>query len=180
MAFSTKLLAEGERVVLDLHPHWKTLIAPVVVLLAVVGGGSFLLAWMPDGSFHQIGQGAVAVVSAGLLWAYVLVPFLRWRTTHFVVTDRRVLVRTGIIARTGRDVPLTRINDITFSHTMVERFLGCGTLVVESAGERGQVVLKEVPAVEAVQRRLYELVEATDQARGRSDPPTGTGPASGE
>ena len=68
----------------------------------------------------------------------------------------------GILARTGRDVPLSRINDITFSHTFLERILGCGTLVIESAGERGQVTMTEVPRVERVQRELYDLVERTD------------------
>ena len=97
-----------------------------------------------------------------VLVAYSLRPFLRWLTTHFVVTDRRVLVRTGVLARTGRDVPLSRINDITFSHTFLERLLGCGTLLVESAGERGQVTLTDVPKVEQVQRQLYDLVEDTD------------------
>jgi uncharacterized membrane protein YdbT with pleckstrin-like domain len=105
---------------------------------------------------------AVLVVALVLLAAYAVKPFLTWLTTHFVVTDRRVLMRTGILARTGRDVPLSRINDITFSHTFVERLLGCGTLVVESAGERGQVTLSDVPKVERVQRQLYDLVERTD------------------
>ena len=173
MAFWNKLLADGEAVVLDLRPHWKTLVAPVVVLLADVGGASFLAAWMPAGSLHGVGQLVVLVVGLALLWAYVVLPFLRWRTTHFVITDRRVLVRAGVLARTGRDIPLSRINDITFSHTVLERLLGCGTLVVESAGERGQVVLAAVPAVESVQRRLYELVEANDVRRGAPRPPSG-------
>ncbi len=175
MALSRKLLAEGESVVLDLHPHWKTLVAPGVVLLAVVGGGTFLAAWMPDGQFHSLGEIAVLVAALGLLSAYSVVPFLRWRTTHLVVTDRRVLVRSGVLGRTGRDIPLSRINDITFSHTLFERLFGCGTLVVESAGERGQVVVAAVPAVESVQRRLYELVEDADGPRRppRDEPPAG-------
>jgi hypothetical protein len=41
--------------------------------------------------------------------------------------------------------------------------LGCGTLVIESAGERGQVTMTEVPRVERVQRELYDLVESTDE-----------------
>ena len=87
--------------------------------------------------------------------------------------SRTVLVRSGIVARTGRDVPLSRINDITFSHSILERFLGCGTLVVESAGERGQVTLTDVPKVERVQRQLYDLVERTDaRLRGNRDPST--------
>ena len=69
------------------------------------------------------------------------------------------------MARSGRDMPLARVNDISFSHTVFERILGCGTLVVESAGERGQLVLSDVPHVEAVQRRIYELADA---AAGRA------------
>src|SRR3712207_6052986 len=121
---------------------------------------------MPAGDLRQPGRLAVLAVAAGLLVAFVAVPWLRWWTTHFVITTHRVMVRTGVLARHGRDVPLTRINDVTFSHGLVERALGCGTLVVESAGERGQVVLLDVPGVEDVQRQLYRLVEA-DFARRR-------------
>jgi hypothetical protein len=41
--------------------------------------------------------------------------------------------------------------------------LGCGTLVVESAGERGQLLMSDVPGVESVQRRLYELADVLDR-----------------
>jgi uncharacterized membrane protein YdbT with pleckstrin-like domain len=134
----------------------------LVTLVLVLGVGGFAAAAIPSGSQQGLGRLAVLVVGLLLLGLYAVRPFLRWITTHFVVTDRRVLVRTGVLARTGRDVPLSRINDITFSHTFLERLLGCGTLVVESAGERGQVTLSEVPKVEQVQRQLYDLVEKTD------------------
>jgi hypothetical protein len=60
-------------------------------------------------------------------------------------------------------VPLARVNDVSFQHTLGERLFGSGTLTVESAGERGQVVLADVPRVESVQRRLYRLVEDENQ-----------------
>ncbi|MCW2572768.1 MAG: rane-flanked domain [Frankiales bacterium] len=162
MAYPTKLLAADEQLIHDLHPHWKALVSPVVILVVVLGVGSFAAALMPAGSHQGLERLAVLVVGLLLLGMYSLRPFLHWITTHFVITDRRVLVRTGIFARTGRDIPLSRINDITFSHTFLERLLGCGTLVVESAGERGQVTLTEVPHVEQMQRELYDLVEKTD------------------
>ena len=155
MAYPAKLLSEGEDVVLDMHPHWKRLVLPVLSLVVVLALAGYLLAVVDDGRLQVV----VAVAAAVLLVAFTIVPFLRWRTTLFVVTTRRVVVRTGVLARQGRDVPLSRINDITFSHSLFERMLGCGTLVVESAGERGQVVLTEVPNVEQVQRTLYDLVE---------------------
>ena len=162
MAYSPKGLAEDESIVLDLHPHWKALVAPVVVLLAVAAAAGFGIAATPDYQYDAWARGFIVVVAVAVLAAWSVVPFLRWRTTHFVVTDRRVLMRSGILARQGRDVPLSRINDITFSHTVLERLLGCGTLVIESAGERGQVTLSDVPRVEDVQRTVYDLVETTD------------------
>jgi uncharacterized membrane protein YdbT with pleckstrin-like domain len=162
MAYPTKLLAEDERLVMDLHPHWKALISPVVTLVLTLGVGSFVAAALPDGRWQGWGRLAVLVVGLLLLAFWAVWPFLQWLTTHFVITDRRVLMRSGVLARTGRDVPLSRINDITFSHTFLERALGAGTLVVESAGERGQVTLNDVPHVEKVQRQLYDLVEQTD------------------
>ena len=155
MGYPARLLSEGENVVLDMHPHWKRLVLPVLSLVVVLALAGYLLAVVDDGRLQVL----VAVAAAVLLVAFTVVPFLRWRTTLFVVTTRRVVVRTGVLARQGRDVPLSRINDITFSHSLFERILGCGTLVVESAGERGQVVLTEVPNVEQVQRTLYDLVE---------------------
>ena len=158
MGFNAKLLAENEHVVLDLRPHLKALAQPVFVLLAVCGAGSYTVARFAEPAARYAASGAALLVLA----LFAVVPFLKWRTTHFVVTDRRVLVRTGVLSRSGRDVPLSRINDITFSHSLLERVLGTGTLVIESAGERGQVVLTDVPRVEQVQRQVYDLVEDTE------------------
>ena len=155
MAYPAKLLSQGEEVVLDMHPHWKRLVLPVLSLVVVLALAGYLFAVVDDGRLQLV----VAIAAVVLLGTFTVVPFLRWRTTLFVVTTRRVVVRTGVLARQGRDVPLSRINDITFSHSLFERILGCGTLVVESAGERGQVVLTEVPDVVQVQRTLYDLVE---------------------
>lgn len=155
MAYPRKLLLDGEQVALELHPHAKRLVVPVLALVLVLAATGYLLAVAGDGRL----QIAVAVLAALLLSRFSLVPFLRWRGTLFVVTTRRVVVRSGVLSRSGRDVPLSRINDITFSHSLFERLLGCGTLVVESAGESGAVVLTAVPQVEQVQRTVYDLAE---------------------
>lgn len=160
MAYPRKLLGEGEEVVLDLHPHWKVMVLPfaeLLVLLALVG---FLLA-------QDLGSTATGViVGIGLLVLLLLfvVPLLKWRSTHFVVTTERVVMRSGVLGRQGRDIPLVRINDVSFHHTFFERLLGCGTLVVESAGERGQVTLTDIPRVERVQRTVYDLVDKAPTA----------------
>jgi membrane protein YdbS with pleckstrin-like domain len=153
MPFPKKLLSEDEEVVLELHPHWKVLVVPVLELLVLLAVTGFLLAqdWWPRWI-----TAVVALVVDALL---VGVPFLRWRTTQFVITTKRVVTREGILTRSGRDIPLNRVNDVSFSHNVLERVLRCGTLTVESAGERGQVVLTDIPRVAEVQHKLYELTQ---------------------
>jgi len=92
------------------------------------------------------------------------VPFLRWRTTSYELTTRRLRLRSGIVSRSGRDFPLIRISDVSFQHGLIDRLLGCGKLIVESAGEHGQLVLNEIPHVQRVQSTLFQLVE-DEQAR---------------
>ena len=72
-------------------------------------------------------------------------PVVFWATTLYVFTNRRIITRTGFVARRGRDMPLSRVNDVSFNHTVLERIFNCGTLVVESAGERGQLQIDNVP-----------------------------------
>ena len=92
-----------------------------------------------------------------MLW--LIVPVLRWRTTTYELTTRRLRTRYGLVTRRGRDIPLARINDVSFEKGLLDRLLGAGRLVVESAGEHGQIVLRDIPQVEQVQATLYRLVE---------------------
>jgi uncharacterized membrane protein YdbT with pleckstrin-like domain len=157
-------LSEGERMVLTLHPHWKTVLRPALILVALVIAASVLVIVIPSG--HYAGPARIAVGAGALLLALVftLVPLLRWRTTTYELTTRRFRLRYGILSRTGRDFPLIRISDVSFSHGLIDRILGCGRLVIESAGEHGQLVLNEIPQVEKVQATLFQLVE-DEQAR---------------
>jgi membrane protein YdbS with pleckstrin-like domain len=165
MAYLRRLLGEGEEVVADLHPHPKALVAPAVLLIVLAGCASYAVAAMPAGRWHRPAQTAVMVVAMLLALAGSVLPYLRWRTTHFVLTDRRVVVRSGILARRGCDVPLHRVNDVTFGHGLVDRLLGCGTLTFSSAGGYGQLTIADVPRVESVHRLVYDLLEADDVRR---------------
>lgn len=161
-------LAEGERIVLTLHPHWKTVLAPSLILAVSAVIAAVLLIVIPSG--HLAGPGRIAVgvvLLAVIFWS--VIPFLRWRTTTYELTNRRLRLRSGIVSRSGRDFPLIRISDISFSHGLIDRLLRCGRLVVESAGEHGQLVLNEIPQVVRVQGILFQLVEEEQARLARED-----------
>ena len=127
-------LADGEYLVLRVHPHWKTVLRPILVLALIIAVALVLLIMLPSSVAKtpvRLGIGAAAVVAA---IAWCLVPLLRWRTTTYELTNRRLRLRSGILSRTGRDFPLSRISDVSFSQGLLDRILGSGELVVESAG----------------------------------------------
>jgi uncharacterized membrane protein YdbT with pleckstrin-like domain len=155
--------ADDERTVLLLHPHWKTLIRPMLVAVVVVIAALVAIVVIPaskDAAAERLGVGAVALLAL-MLW--IMAPVLRWRTTTYELTTRRLRMRAGIVTRHGRDIPLARINDVSFDKGLLDRLLGCGRLVVESAGEHGQITLTEIPHVESVHSTLFRLVEDEQQ-----------------
>src|SRR5580692_9259898 len=152
-----------ERSVLLVHPHWKTVLRPLFVGVLTVAAALALLVAIPSGSAAGWARLAVGVIAIVILLSWVLVPLLRWRMTTYELTTRRLRLREGVLSRKGRDFPLLRISDVSFQHGPIDRLLGCGKLIVESAGEHGQLVLPEIPDVERVQATLFQLVEDEQQ-----------------
>jgi uncharacterized membrane protein YdbT with pleckstrin-like domain len=62
-------------------------------------------------------------------------------------------------------MPLARVNDVHFSYGVIDRLLGCGDLIVESAGETGRLLIASVPEVELIQREIFRLHEEDDLRR---------------
>jgi uncharacterized membrane protein YdbT with pleckstrin-like domain len=157
-------LTDGEQFVFRLHPHWKTLLGPFLLLAVIVIAAIVGLILLPTGSAAGLAREAIGVVVFLAVIVWGVVPLLRWKTTSYELTTRRLRLREGILSRSGRDFPLIRISDVSFSHGPIDRLLGCGRLVVEFAGEHGQLVLNEIPDVEQVQATLFQLV-GDEQAR---------------
>jgi membrane protein YdbS with pleckstrin-like domain len=159
MGISKKLLFEGEYVVLSVRGHGKALIWPVAVFVLVMAGVITALMLKPNDTVVASG---VAVVAVPLLIVLSLIPFMRWMTSTYTVTNRRLITRQGILSRTGRDIPLFRINDVAYEKGLLDRLLGCGTLIISDATEKAGVVLPDIPHVEQVQLQISELLFAND------------------
>lgn len=162
MAKLERLLAPDEELVLDLHPHWRRLVVPFLGVPTVAAATTFALLTGPVTAGFRY---AVLALAAVVLVAVSVLPYLRWRTTRYLVTDRRVLGRSGILTRTGSDVPLYRVEDVHYENSLADRVLRSGDLVLESAGEHGGLRLVDVPRVEQVTRTISSLLESYDRRR---------------
>ena len=169
MGYPDNVLAEGEQVVLHRHPHWKRLIGPVLALLALTALAAFGAAVVSRTGWDPTARRVVTAV-IGALWLLLVGwltvrPFLAWRSTHFVITDRRVTYRPGVLTRAGIDIPLARINSVEFRHGLVDRMVRTGTLIIESASQ-DPLEFNDIPQVEQVHSLLYhEVFDTTEQER---------------
>jgi uncharacterized membrane protein YdbT with pleckstrin-like domain len=168
VAYPDKVLASDEQVVEHLHPHWITLVPATlwfVVLCTLAGLG---IGYAPDGDpWHQVVIVLIVVVGLVLLIWRSFTPWLQWRTTHYVFTTHRVLIRRGVLRRTGRDIALQRISDVAFSQSLWDRIVKAGTVTIESAGEQGQEQLENIPRSERQQQLLNRLIEQDSARRAR-------------
>jgi uncharacterized membrane protein YdbT with pleckstrin-like domain len=161
MGYPDKVLAAGEHVVLHRHPHWKRLIGPVLVLIIATAVATFGAGYVNTTDWDDTAVNVVMIVIA-VVWLIIVVwltvwPFLNWWTTHFVITDRRVMFRHGLLTRSGIDIPLARINSVEFRHGVFDRMLRTGTLIIESASH-DPLEFQDIPQVEKVHSLLYHEV----------------------
>jgi uncharacterized membrane protein YdbT with pleckstrin-like domain len=154
MAFPRRLLVDGEELVLDLRPHPVALLLPTIVTVLTVGVGIWLLT-LASGAVTWIVLGGIVLV----LVAYPVRRLTDWLTSHFVVTSDRVIHRQGLIAKSSMEIPLEAINDVRFSQGVIDRMLGAGTLVIQSASESGRQDFSHIRKPEDVQRTIYHQGE---------------------
>jgi uncharacterized membrane protein YdbT with pleckstrin-like domain len=169
MAFPRKLLNEGEEVVLDLRPHWLYFFRPAAALLAVVVVAIVTL------SYHvpsPVKWSVLALLIICVVW--LLARYAKWTTTNFTLTTDRIVHRTGVLTKHGREIPLDHLNDISYQQSFFERMVGIGDLLIESAGQRGQETFPDLPKPGIIQNEIYRQIEAqknrmADRMAGRRE-----------
>lgn len=168
MGYTQKYFNEGEVLVLDLHPHWWTFVKPFFTLLGAFAllVVSYRISALASSSVVQTLE-TVAVNASltlvGVTLVMLLVHALQWSRVHFVVTNQRVIYRSGVIARNGIEIPVRKVNNVSFNQSFIERIVGAGDLVIESGGEDGQSLFSDIRDPEQVQNIIQRTLRRIDQ-----------------
>lgn len=164
MALSKRLLGEGERIVVETRTHWKAVLWPAVLFLLVCFATGAALALggplMPV-DLRVWGTAGIVVIAAVVVVLWCVVPLVRWLTTTYTITNRRLITRYGLLTTRGHDLPLTRINNVTYERSLSDRILGCGSLTLTTAAEE-PLTLVDIPDVERVHLVMTELLFTGD------------------
>ncbi|MGH7761318.1 MAG: PH domain-containing protein [Candidatus Dormibacteraceae bacterium] len=140
-------LLPGENLILEDHPHWvvliKSILFPVVLVVIVLiadftvfGANNF---YVP----HLRTILSLGVLALALLW--LIVVWIRWRSTAYTLTDQRIKIETGVFGRQEKVIPIDRVQDCTTRVSVMGRMLGYGRVEIDAAGAQGAEVLNHLP-----------------------------------
>jgi membrane protein YdbS with pleckstrin-like domain len=177
MPWPEDTLTDDETIITTFRPHWKLLFVPIGWFLLLSIGLALILKWFNLGSIGWL----VLIVYIGLAIWLVVQPVLTWWTSVYVLTTERLMTRRGLISKSGIEIPLENITNVNFSQSMIERMIGAGDLLVESAGTSGQSKFKDIPHPDIFQTELYRAREDRTLylSRGPTPPPQPTTPERG-
>jgi uncharacterized membrane protein YdbT with pleckstrin-like domain len=164
MPFPKELLSHDEKIALDLRPHWWYIAPAAAYLVIAVIVGILVLTNTDSGG---VGGALRFIVGIGVLitLGYFAITYAKWSTTNFVVTNERVISRSGVVAKKGIEIPLDRINTVFFHQSFFERLIGAGDLGIESAGEGGRENFHDVRKPSLVQQEIYRQKEVLESAQ---------------
>lgn len=170
MATVDRYLTDDEDLIYVTRQHWTQLVGEFVVLCLTWAVAGALLWALPGGKSwtHTAAYVVLGLAVLVSLWFW-LVPLLQWRGTVYILTTRRIHLRTGFVNKSGRSIPLHRVNDIAFSASLWERIIRCGTLKIESGSEQGLLTLRHVPDPEGFKTRIYEAMDEEQDLRHGAD-----------
>lgn len=166
MARIDKELTSDEQVILRMRPHWVLLMKPLLVLAGLTVTFFYAHKGLVSGLPHRspIIDKIVLGTYVVLLIAWTVIPFLKWVTTKYIFTDKRIITRVGIIKIEGETIPLNRINNLTYTRSLMERLYGAGSLVIEAAA-KNEIIIQHIRGVEKVEKQIYEHMGPRDSER---------------
>jgi uncharacterized membrane protein YdbT with pleckstrin-like domain len=158
MSYPKKLLNDYEELAVDLHPHWLYFFEAVFALVAAIVLGIVVVAMDSPSALKWI---VLFLILASAVW--VVVRYLKWVTTNFVITSDRVIFRHGVFAKSGIEIPLERVNSVHFSQSIIERLVGAGDLLIESGAEGGQQRFTDVHDPDKIQNLIHAQMEQNEK-----------------
>jgi uncharacterized membrane protein YdbT with pleckstrin-like domain len=163
MPYPKKLLNDYETVALDLHPHWWYFSEPVTALVGSTVLGILVRVFMSGDAERALTWIAIVLIILSAVW--LVIRYMKWATTNFVITSDRIIFRNGVIAKSGIEIPLERVNNVLFNQSIFERLLGAGDLLIESGGEDGQQRFTDIRRPERVQNLIHSQMEVNETRR---------------
>jgi uncharacterized membrane protein YdbT with pleckstrin-like domain len=170
MPFPRKLLNSYEEITVDLHPHWVYFAEPALALIGSIVLAILVLSFTDSGAVRNVlAFITVALIVVSAIW--LVIRYLKWSSTNFVITTHRLIYRSGVFAKHGVEIPLERVMNVNFNQSIFERIVGAGDLLIESGGKDGQQRFSDIRKPEHVMNLIHAQVESNSNRHDQTVPP---------
>jgi membrane protein YdbS with pleckstrin-like domain len=158
MSYLDDHLLDGERIVYRAHLHWTIFASAIIVVLLGVALGIVLRIYQPE--YWWLGP-----VLAGIGLLLAIGPAIRYNSSEFAVTDKRVLAKHGFIQRESIETLLSKVEAISVDQGISGRVLGYGTIVLTGTGGTEESFPRIAAPLE-FRRQIQSQVVALEERRG--------------
>jgi uncharacterized membrane protein YdbT with pleckstrin-like domain len=163
-------LEPGERLIFEGHPSWRSIIGFYFKGLLIVAGGGALAGVATQIAGDEVDAGLVTLVVIVLLAIVLAAGYLKRLFTTYTITDHRLHIRRGIIARAEQQTLITRVQNVNTHQSVLQRMLLIGNVNFDTAA--GDDYDFEFAGVSSP----AEVVDAVHRAQREADaPPAPTG-----
>ena len=163
MGYIENNLLSGEKIFFRTHLHWKLFLLPACLLLA---GIAFTAGGIYQG-FDPYLSLLILVIPLGVAFH----SYLTWRCSEFAVTDKRVMIKTGIVSRHTLETILTKVENIGVEQTLWGRLFDFGTLYVTGTGST-RVIFPGIHAPLEFRKAIEAAAVAFEERRPSGRSPT--------
>jgi uncharacterized membrane protein YdbT with pleckstrin-like domain len=171
MPFPRRLLNSYEEITVDLHPHWIYFAEAALSLIGSIVLAILVLSFTDSGTAPRTFFGLIAIALIVFTSGWLVIRYLKWSSTNFVITTHRLIFRQGIFAKHGVEIPLERVMNVNFNQTIFERIVGAGDLLIESGGKDGQQRFTDIRKPEHVMNLIHAQVESNSNRHDQPPPP---------
>ena len=164
-------LMPDERAITLTRQNWLVLALPLaattIVLVALIVVLLLIPSTVGSTSVNTVKLVVGVVVGVAAL-GWLGIRTLRWRFITYLLTNRRIVMETGVLSRNEESIPLDRVQNTRIRRPFAERLIGAGSIEIESAGRDGAEILQFIPGAQAF---YTEMLDAMEQARGAAGMP---------
>jgi membrane protein YdbS with pleckstrin-like domain len=170
MGYAEKNLVPGETVTHRARYHWVIYRSSLLLLLlAALLGALALYAWRTAFAQPSARWIGLAALGCGAVAGLIAIAIrIRISADEFVVTNRRVIRKVGLVSREIEQAPLDKIQDITVDQSWIGRLFGFGTVTLETASERGTLVFPSISQPEGLRNALWGHSRSAEPEAGSS------------
>jgi membrane protein YdbS with pleckstrin-like domain len=158
MGYLDDHLLDGERIVYRARLHWTIFLK--AILAALLGVALAIVLWMYQPNYWYLGA---VLVGVGLLLA--IPPLIRYTSTEFAVTNKRLLSKVGFVERESDETLLSKVEAVAVDQGVLGRLLGFGTLTITGTGGTDEAFPRIARPLE-FRRQIQGQVVALEERRG--------------